>query len=194
MTRKLGLLLLLSALVGLNGCSSFRNYVANTVADASDVVRLDVAVGYGSGMGIHAMITKLVQVEGYSYENIHRLGTGPRSVGIWRESRHDWALSVIRTQSIYDDQIKLLAPSYPAMLAKIDSGPRGEQCSAGETWDEVGLGFYLFVVGARVGVRPYELWDLAVGLIGFDPCNDNLSFAERMELLQQRRTITSIQR
>jgi uncharacterized membrane protein len=176
-------------LASASGCVHVRNGLYNFVEDAGDIVRLDVSTSWGTDMGAHVMVTKFVQLKSYSYEDLYRAGLGNRMIGAWKEERQDFWIGPM---TIGDVKIKSKSTSvlHYGMLGKMHGmgGGRGGKDAAmawmAESADEVGVGFHLFVVGARIGVRPLEILDFLTAPFGLDICNDNLSVKQRKAMRQ----------
>ena len=176
-SRRVMLFVLVCVSVGLlSGCSSLRNYILNVAGDATDVVRIDVGASAGTDMGAHAMVTKFVRLEAYSYEGTYRAGFIKRNVGAWREDRESWAFGPFgggttsatghwfgSPRHVVDQRAPLLA----------------------ESADEIGVGAHLFFAGFRLGVRPWQIVDLLAGAVGLDPAGDDLSWSRRQALRKQ---------
>jgi hypothetical protein len=193
-------------LASASGCVHVRNGLYNFVEDAGDIVRLDVSTSWGTGMGAHVMVTKFVQLKSYSYEDVYRVGLGNRMISTSKEDRQDFWIGPV---TIGD--VKMRAEGTPVLqygmtgkLLGMADNARHDRKSfmawgakktweakmpfgafmewAGETSDEVGVGFHLFVVGARIGVRPLEILDFLTAPFGLDICNDNLSVKQRQAM------------
>lgn len=155
------------------GCVHVRQGIWNTLADATDVVRADVSVSFGTDMGAHVMITKWAQLKSYSYEGLYRCGLDARRLGLWEEARQDWWLGPKRSQEfgMNSNGVAMLTFGLPGWVM----GHRGDVLgSMTETEDEIGVGAHLFVLGFRVGVRPVEFADMLANLAGQDLCGDNV--------------------
>ena len=133
------------------------------------------------------MLTEILQLKGYSYEDVSRAGLAMRAAGVWQENREDLWLGpfpqpgpTLESRGIdlwtYELGDKLGDGSEEA--ARMVGG-RPYLSFCGETGDEIGFGFHLFVVGLRFGVRPVELVDLLSNLVGVDLLNDGLTWEQR---------------
>ena len=174
----LGALCLCAAL--LSGCGGLRNYMLNRIGDAEDMVRFDISLGAGTDMGCHAMVTRLIRFDAYSTDDIYRLGFSRRCLGVWKEDRDSWGFGPfggMRYTLVKGHWVgsPLNALEDPAAFLT-------------ESADEIGLGAHLFFVGARVGVRPWQILDFALGFIGLDIAGDDLTWTQRQILrLGERR-------
>lgn len=165
---------LVLALGMLSGCSGVRNYLSNRAADAADIVRLDVSWSLGTDLGAHVMATRLLRVEAYSYDNLARAGFTWGNAGTWEEYRETLALSLLgwgKYGWLDESWVGIRPPAYYV-----------GGFFPGETWDEIGAGVHLFVVGARVGVRLAQAVDFLFGLLTLDVGSDDLSWPERQSL------------
>jgi len=145
-------------------------YLPNRLLDVLDLVK--VSVGIGPGLGFELYATDNVWI---SYENFRtwRLGLDGRASGVYEEGHYrEWHLGdrvgefgsagrvplwATRLMRPYEAP---LSPGVPA-VARVPRIP----------WD-VGVALH-FLVGAEVLVRPFEVFDLAVGLWGDDPAEDD---------------------
>ena len=185
MERKLGAVIVVLSVVCFAGCARVRNSIHSTVSDATDIVRADLGFSFGTDMGAHAMATQYVQLKSYSYEDLYRVGFGTRHIGVWKEEREDWWVGPwhARNMHVKTQSVKLKTG---ALAPKLRSGKDVALHFVMESPDEFGMGFHLFVVGGRIGVRPLEFVDLFTNLIGVDLCKDNMSWAERQRMSAMR--------
>ena len=169
----------LLAIAGFTGCVHVRNGIHNMIADATDIIRLDVSGSFGTDMGAHVMLTEFAQLKSYSYEDLYRVGFGSRHIGVWKEARQDWWVCTRHGQDIQlsRESVKEKVGCYAP--GRMRAGTEPPFRLFGEWRDEVGLGAHFLVVGARVGVRPFELLDLFTNLVGFDLSKDNSTWEER---------------
>ena len=163
----------------LSGGSGLRNYMLNRMADATDMVRLDVSAGLGTDMGFHVMVTKLVRLEAYSIDGIYRAGFSRRCLGIWTEDRESWAVGLLGSMNY-----RLINGHWVGSSLSASDNPEAVLTESG---DEIGLGAHLFIVGVRVGVRPWQILDFITGLVGIDIAGDDLAWEQRNELRRQSR-------
>ncbi len=172
---------LLVITVSLTGCVHVRNNLHNMLADSMDIFRADLSASFGTDMGAHLMATQYAQLKSYSYENIYRIGFGKRHVGVWKEDREDWWVGTEHAPNMHirSESVKVMAAILPARVVARAGTPLGLM---GESPDEFGIGAHLFVLGFRIGVRPLEFADFLVSPFGLDPCDDNMSWAERQSL------------
>lgn len=172
----LGLVMFCTASIA--GCAHVRNNLENTLADAMDMLRVDVSFSLGTDMGAHVMATEYVQLKSYSYEDLYRVGIGTRAVGVWEEEREDWWIGPFHSRNLHarSNAVGILSHG---LERKARSGGYYVMGVAAESVDEVGAGLHAFVLGARVGIRPLEILDFLVCPVGLDLCNDNTSLAER---------------
>jgi len=164
----LGLVLL--SLSCFTGCAHVRRGLGYALTDATDIVRADVSLSFGTDMGAHVMLTELVQLKSYSYEDLYRIGLGPRRLGIWEESREDSWVSGwhTRNMSVGLNSVAMLGFAMP-----VGGGLHNGFGWGAESVDEIGVGAHLFVAGFRVGIRPMEIADLFANFVGQDLCKDN---------------------
>jgi len=148
-------------------------------ADLMDVV--GVRVGIGPGLGAYVRATEFVQLgfllRGPSERDIpspnhaelrsvpcFMFGTIGRYGGAWFESTHEFMLPGWSTRDEAGD------PIAREVLAGYVS-PQGRE----DRWREaVGVGVHALLVGAEVEVRPFQLFDFLVGLVGYDPSADDV--------------------
>lgn len=164
--------------VALTGCAGVRRSITNIPADFIDIVRVDVSGSFGTDMGAHAMITQLIQLKSYSYEDLYRLGINGRMIGLWREDREDFWIGPLRIGRMWMNWKRVAIVPWTAMAGKTGAGRYSAMAMAAESADEIGVGAHLFVVGARVGIRPWEAVDFLANFIGLDPVGDNLTRAQ----------------
>ena len=173
-------LFLIAISVGaFTGCGGLRNYMLNRAGDAADIVRADVSVGAGSDMGFHGQATRLLRLEAYSTDGIVRTGYSRRALGVWGEDRDSWGFSLLGGGGQ-----RMNWGHFTGQAEVATSDPRAVFM---ETADEFGLGFHLFVAGARAGIRPWQIVDFAFGLIGLDFAGDDLSWDQRQDIKEHRR-------
>jgi hypothetical protein len=170
--------IVLMALV-LGGCVRVRAGICNVGSDLMDLARADVSFSLGTDMGAHVMVTKLVQLKSYSYEDLYRVGYNPRMLGVWKEDRQDFWVGPICGGRFRVNSKSIAGLSGEPMMAKARGGRWAAQGILFESPDEVGVGAHLFVIGARVGVRPLEFVDLLASFVGLDLLHDNLSWRQR---------------
>lgn len=167
------------------GCRYVRNRMVNAMGDALDFARADVSLSFGTDMGAHVRLTKFVQGESYSYEDLYRVGYNPRMPGIWKEDRDDWWVGPWHGKRI-DVQNEYLCrvSAWQTQKMRSDYSVTGVNM---ETADEIGAGFHLFVFGFRVGFRPLEVADFLTSWFGLDLAGDDLSAHEREAMREARR-------
>lgn len=127
-------------------------YIPDRVLDAVDIVRLRVRVGPGVALGARA--TEVFSGYIGSYASIYAGLPGPRQkptvkLPIGFESYNGVGVSVANATI---------------------SGGIGPDYS----FTEFGLGAQLLIVGFDVGIDPWEIVDLATGLVMVDPVGDDL--------------------
>jgi len=175
-----------------SGCVHVRNGLYNFLDDATDIVRFDVSGSFGTDMGAHVMLTKFVQVKSYSYEDLYRAGYAGRMFGLWEEERQDlW----IGPEPVGNVKIK----SDGVWMKTCSSSLPGAMKQAGTGWmmeseDEFGLGVHLFVIGARVGVRPLEILDMLTTPFGLDLRNDSTTWRQRRAMRDAMRKARELQK
>jgi len=128
-------------------------YIPNRIFDILDIVRLRVRLG--PGFAVDARATELADVFFGAYTSVFVGIPGPRGapyinwpVGI--ENNVGGEISVLDGSSSEDRH----GPHYGAV--------------------EFGVGVQVILVGADVGVDPWEAVDFVVGLLTFDPVHDDL--------------------
>ncbi len=127
-------------------------YVPNRVLDALDVVRLRARVGPGFAVGVRA--TELADVYVGSYAALYLGLPGPRGrrvpkLPVGFENDHGVEVSVVDASSGFG-----FGPGYGAT--------------------EFGAGFQAAILGIDLGIDPFEILDLAAGLVLLDPRGDDL--------------------
>ena len=148
----------------------FLMYLPNRLLDLLDLVKISLGVGPGVGFEIYASDNFWI-----SYQNFRtwRLALDGRATGLYEEGLFRewhlgdwvgefgssgraplWAFSQMRP---YEAP---LAPGVPAVGRVLRNN-----------WD-FGLALH-FLIGAEILVRPFEVFDLAVGLWGDDPAEDD---------------------
>lgn len=126
-------------------------YLPNRLFDLVDIVRLRARVGPGFAMGVRA--TKIVQANLGGYSTVFVGLPGPRQ-----------------------------DPSFPLPLGlEMYAGAALSVAEVGtNTWGpdysptEFGVHTQLALVGFDIGIDPYEIVDLALGLVFLDPVGDDL--------------------
>lgn len=169
------------ALAWLTGCAHVRNTIYNVGADAADLFRADLSFGFGTDMGFHIMATKQLQLKSYSYENVTRIGFGTRMIGGIKEDREDWWLGPKLVGSGYWRCRTHPMATLSSLAVKMKSDVDAPWEAMNETSDEFGIGFHFLVIGARLGVRPWEFVDFLANFVGCDPCGDNMTWEQRRE-------------
>lgn len=121
-------------------------YVPNRLFDLFDVVRAGVSVGLGLGVDLTA--TK--------YLNATLMTKASVGVG-YQTLRH--------------------LPIEAASYAMIGVGPVKAAADPGLAWHrspgDIRVELFLFFLGGHLAVEPFEVFDFAVGIIGFDPMQDD---------------------
>lgn len=127
-------------------------YIPNRIFDLFDIVRLRLRLGPGLAVG--ARVTELVDFEVGGYATVWAGIHGPRGrpviswpVGV--ENYGGFELSFIDLS----DEETGSGPHY---------GPA-----------EIGLGLQALIIGADVGVEPWDALDFLAGLLFFDPNGDD---------------------
>jgi hypothetical protein len=123
-------------------------YIPNRIFDLLDIVRARVRVGPGFGISLRA--TQWAQYTGGTYSSLFLGIPGPR-----RQRIINW----------------------PAGVEKIEHAqgePRPRDDAPRYGIGEIGLGLHVAIVGADVGVDPWEIVDFLAGLITMDPVEDDL--------------------
>ena len=173
------------AVVASSGCRYVRNALLNAPGDLMDIGRADLSLSLGTDMGAHIMLTKYVQLKSYAYDDLLRVGSSPRMLGIWREDRDDWWLGPWQSS-----QMKVQSRKVGALSLWQAQRMRSEYAKQGmvaETPDEIGVGFHVFVIGFRVGFRPLELADLFTSPFGLDLAHDDITVSERRKMREARK-------
>jgi hypothetical protein len=165
----------------LTGCAHVRNTIYNIGADATDLFRADLSFGCGTDMGLHIMATKQLQLKSYSYEKVVRIGFGTRMIGGITEDREDWWLGPkVIGKGYWRCRTHPMA-TLSSLGVKTQSDVDAPWQTFNESNDEFGLGFHFLVIGARLGVRPWEFIDFIANFVGLDPCGDNATWEQRRE-------------
>lgn len=129
-------------------------YVPNRVLDVVDLVRLRARVGPGVGVG--ARVTEIADLYLGSYAGLWVGLPGPRGKG---RSLPKLPLGVTHRTGIE--------------LGPLDVAP-GVGVGPGFTFTEVGVDVHPVIVGLQAGFDPWEVVDLAAGLVLLDPRDDDL--------------------
>ncbi len=174
--------LVLVAIALVSGCQSFRNSIYCIGEDLTDIVVADATVSLGTDMGAHVMATELLQVKAYSYEDLYRLGVGPRQIGLWKADREGWNISLVESRNMHFNQKGVLTLAPFESLSGKTASRNGYKALFMESGDEFGIGAHLFVIGGRIGFRPLEVVDLFANLLTFDPLNDNMAWWQRRSI------------
>lgn len=180
MKGRWAVLLLSTFVLAAGGCVHVRNGIHNALDDTLDLARADLTFSFGTDMGGHVMITKWAQLKSYSYEDVYRVGIGNRMIGLWKDAREDWWVGPIHARNIHINSESIWVKS-AGLSTKVIGGPYFAKALVAEAPDEVGIGVHLFVAGFRVGVRPFEFFDLLANLVGRDPAGDNPTWAMRQQ-------------
>ena len=127
-------------------------YIPNRILDVIDIVRCRVRVGPGIAVGIRA--TEYVDLFAGTYVSFYAGLPGPRcrkmpKLPIGVESKTGAEVSVADVTTGFG-----VDPDYSDT--------------------EFGLGFQFFLVGADVGIDPWEIVDFAAGIFFLDPRKDDL--------------------
>jgi hypothetical protein len=127
-------------------------YLPNRVFDVLDVCRLRARVG--PGFTVSARATKLLSVAVGSHFTLFAGPPGPRQkasipIPVGVEAFNGAQISVIEVGATGGD-----VPHYSRT--------------------EVGLGLQLLLIGLDIGVDPWELVDLAAGILFIDPSDDDI--------------------
>ena len=126
-------------------------YLPNRIFDVFDIVRARLRIGPGIGLGLRA--TELADVYLGTYASIWVGLHGHRG-----EPEIPWPFGL---ESLTGAELSVADASVDAG-ADPDYGPF-----------EFGLDTQLFLVGFAVGIEPFEILDLVVGIIGIDPSKDD---------------------
>jgi hypothetical protein len=162
-----------------SGCTRMRNSFASAGEDLFDVVHLDLMGNIGTDMGGHVMVTRLVQINGYSTEDLYGVRMSSRHIGAFEESRDTLWIGPFHK----GNQSASLGTRTPSLLISPSSMMQiSPENMSVESPDEVGAGLQFLLVGARVGVRPLELLDLCGNVLTLDIMDDNPSWEERKML------------
>ncbi len=126
-------------------------YIPNRVLDVLDIVR--ARVRFGPGIAFGARATEYADVFVGTYASVYVGLPGPRGrtlprlpVGLESKTGAEVSVADVTLEGG-------LSPDY------------------GMT--ECGVGFQAFLIGVDVGVDPFEILDLVVGLVTFDPMDDD---------------------
>lgn len=126
-------------------------YIPNRVLDLLDIVRIRGRVGPGIGFGVRA--TKLAQANLASYACVYAGLPGPRmeampKLPVGLEVYTGLKFSIVEVDG------ELFGPDYSPT--------------------EFGLGGQFLLIGADVGIDPYEILDFAAGLFFIDLRDDDI--------------------
>lgn len=121
-------------------------YLPNRIIDIFDFVRAGVSVGPGIGIDLTAT----------EYLNLSLMTRASVGLG-YQTLRH--------------------LPIEAASYAMIGVGPLKMSGDPGLSWHrspgDIRVELHVLLVGAHVAVEPFEIFDFIVGLIGFDPMDDD---------------------
>lgn len=126
-------------------------YIPNRVFDVLDIVRARLRVGPGLALSLRA--TDLADLYVGGYTSIWAGIPGPRA-----EPSINWPFGIEGRAGL-----ELGPADIAAEAGDPDYGPF-----------EFGLGVQLLIIGADIGIEPFEILDFALGLLTFDPSGDDL--------------------
>jgi len=148
-------------------------------ADVMDVVGVRVALG--TGLGAHVRATRYLALGATWIGPTERelphpkdghlrsvpcfvFGTIGRYGGAWFEASKEYMLPGWSTRDV--DPLFIEREVIAGYVT-----PHGEA----DNWEQAfGVGAHLFLVGADVEVRPWEILDFVAGLVGYDPSSDDV--------------------
>ena len=148
-------------------------YVPNRVLDIIDMVGVNVSFGVSTQANVHA--TRFVQL-GVAQGQAHRVGTMGRQMGVVDERNREllagpWGYQKVRHEGLW------------GTWEDIDVDIRGwfwdVPVEARRVWghkqDRLGIGatLHALLVGAQVEVRPREMADFVLSIIGIDLTKDD---------------------
>jgi len=145
-------------------------YLPNRGLDILDVFDLSLGAGPGTGIELHA--TDFVHMSYLNYRS-WRLGMVNRSGGVYEEGHFDEWHFVTQHG---DDSASGRMPVWATTNLRPFQEPSRDGVASvreveGGTWD---LGARLhFLIGAEAKIRPFQIFDLIVGLWGDDPAGDD---------------------
>ncbi len=152
-----------------------------------------IRIGFGPGLGVLVRATEYVQLgamyrgpseshlagatapsrpDGFRLRAVPcvMLGTIGRYGGVWYDSTAEIALPGFSTR---DGPVPVIYREIIAGVVPLDGRDDGWRGS-------FGVGLHALLVGGEVEVRPFELFDLLGGLIGYDPSGDDVPVADGM--------------
>lgn len=150
-------------------------WVPNRVLDALDVAKL--SIGLGPGAGIEIYVTKAVWISFLNYRS-WRFGVDGRTLGFYEDGQYrrwrinDWHLAEWHGKNASSCRIpKLALKNFRMHEAPLIDGKAAVKEIEKNLFD-VGATVH-FLLGADALVRPWEVYDLVVGLWGDDPGKDD---------------------
>jgi len=140
-------------------------YVWDRFLDLTDVGQADLGFGDGFLLNIHA--TKWVQLGG-GYRDAVCFGYLPRSFGLWYDDRTEGGVALPPLLNLYYKNQHRMALWGTKTLFDHDVTHKGADYMNNKTnhWSDIGVSFHLFLVGADVGVSPFQIFDFVFGFFG----------------------------
>jgi hypothetical protein len=132
--------------------SSWVMYLPNRLCDVLDIVRLRGRVG--PGWTLSARATELLDVNLGGHGTLFVGLPGPRG-----KPRVPWPIG--------------LEAFAGAEVSIIDGTQEEDEHAPHYGIAEVGLGFQFLLIGLDIGIEPFEAVDFVVGLLAFDPIEDD---------------------
>lgn len=147
-------------------------YMSNRGNDLLDIVGVQISLGKGYKLDSHFVFHKL----GFAETDVYRFGMDGRQLGLWKETESGTSVFPVypnMNDNVYHIRRKPIAVTnllYEEcreipLFCKIDT-PRHYDVYS------VGAGFH-FGIGVDVLVRPYQVMDFIVGLMGLDLASDD---------------------
>lgn len=146
------------------------HYVPNRFLDILDIVK--VSLGVGPGMGIELYLSENAWAAAMN-QRTWRLGLDGRAVGVFEEGHFkEWRFWDWKGDNISGGRIPIWATkTLRPYETPLQTGKAAVEKVENNSWD-VGAQLH-FLAGAEALVRPWEAWDLIVGLWGDDPAGDD---------------------
>lgn len=150
-------------------------YIPNRLLDVFDTGKF--SLGVGPGFGLEVYVTKAIWVSYLNYRS-WRFGFDGRSLGVYEDGQYKrWRINDWHLAEWYGkDSAACRIPKLALKNMRPHESPLLDGTAAVREVEknlfDVGATVH-FLIGADALVRPWEVWDLVVGLWGDDPAKDD---------------------